>query len=94
MKIKEAIEFVNWATDVFYVKDPTKKANIVFLTQAKAVIALLKRGEKFEKMWNRFYKEWGEFPIELHDIAEFMEEIKDRHFPKEGDINEIKKERP
>ena len=43
-----------------------------------------KRGEKFEKMWNKFYKEWGEYPIELHNIAEFVDDIKQRHFPKEA----------
>jgi len=47
------------------------------------VIKLLKRGEKYEAMWREMYKNWGEYPIELHDIAEFMDDIEQKYFPRE-----------
>ena len=80
METKEAVEFIEiekriicgCATQCLEAKGFNK------------VITLLKQGEKYKQMWKEFYKEWGEYPIELHSIDEFMDDIKQKYFPKEA----------
>ena len=69
MKTKEAIEFLEHNDGV----------NFNWRGNFKYIVALLKRGEKYEKMWGEVvryfsYMEWKD---------EIIEKIKQKYFPKE-----------
>lgn len=64
MKTKEAIE---WLTHALVINND----------KADEVIALLKRGEKFEKMWGEVVRYFGY--MEWKD--EVIEKIKEKYFP-------------
>lgn len=99
MKTEEAIEFVNMVVDGIekVAIGSTARTMKPIKRDAEKVITLLKQGEadskelkivkeelkKVWQMWGKFYKEWGEYPIELHNIAEFMDITKQKYFPKE-----------
>ena len=50
MKIEEAINFIHWAEDVFYVTNTSKKANIEFIGRGNQVIKLLQEGEENRRL--------------------------------------------
>jgi len=74
MNTKEAIE---WAKDMFYMSDTSEKDNIVFITQANKVIDLLKRGGKYEKMWEEFGEEFK--GIAVYGTGIFIKKGMDRY---------------
>ncbi len=75
MKAKEAIEFVNlysgWDLNTRY--------------KRKGVIALLKRGEKFERMWRELDEEYGHIdlmPLGVSKpLSQWMVNFEQKHFP-------------
>ena len=71
--------------DRYYVGDEKERHNDNVILDE--VISLLEQGEAYRQMWEKFYKEWGEYPIELHNIAEFMEDIEQKYL-KEANPNE------
>ena len=102
-KTKEAIKFVSKhiadfreRTEDAFDKEGCKK----LIMEAKGVITLLQQGEAlkvenvelraYKQMWEKFYKEWGEYPIELHNIAEFMGDLEQKYL-KEANPDEAGK---
>jgi hypothetical protein len=59
------------------------EANKNIIIKYNQVIILLQQEEKYRKMWEEVQKRFGEEPIELHNLNEFMDDIKDKYFPKE-----------
>ena len=80
METKKAIEFVEFELsryrnpDLVMDKEDIKNKSIM-----EGIISLLQRGKKYKQMWEKFYKEWGEYPIELHNIAEFMGDLEQKY---------------
>jgi len=62
-----------------------------FLNEKHEVIKLLKRGEKFEKIWEGFKESFGngtmenEFGGRLGPINDIMDNYEQKNSPKEGD---------
>lgn len=87
METKEAIEFLEEAIDC------AKKGNLIPALQEcdkefNKVIALLKRGEKYEKMWDELVKKYGNYwnvcdDIEAGYLCTIMNSYEQKYFPKE-----------
>jgi len=89
MNTKEAIEFLARKIDN---ADKCERVNVYFhKSKADEIIELLKRGEKFEKMWKLLKNKSGFRKIE-HVFTEFqctieeiMESYEQKYFPKGDD---------
>jgi hypothetical protein len=79
MNTKEAIEFLE---DIEY--KGRNKDTFDLITKIQSIIDLLQQGEKYRQMWEELKKEFGEEPIELHNLNEFMEDLEQKYFPKEA----------
>jgi len=80
MKTQDAIEFIEWAKDVFYVSNTTKEENIEFIKKGNKVKELLQRGKKYEQIFNTILN-WT-----MHDgnfiPAKVLIELEQKYFPK------------
>ena len=88
MEVKEAIEFIEDEKLIIC-------GRATQCPEAKGfneVVALLKRGEKSEKMWEELYAEYGMCPIRKNDeegymsniLYKILEELQRKYFPKEA----------
>jgi len=84
METKKAIEFLEKRDRIFLYGGSTQYMSELNKAIDQIIISS-QRGEKYEAMWREMYKNWGEYPIELHDIAEFMDDTEQKYFPKETD---------
>ena len=100
MEVKEAIEFINWAKDSFYVSTANKEATLRFFEEGDKVISLIERGKKFEAMWEELYAEYGMCPIRKNDeegymsniLYKILEELQQKYFPKIKDDRDCPKD--
>jgi len=77
---KEAIEWIK--TKVFCVDTMGNEKKLRdFEFNQDCVIALLKRGEAYEKMWEEDAKNWLGNDL---DLEEWMNDTKQKYFPKEA----------
>ena len=84
MNTKEAIEFIKFHRILHY--DVTQEDGI------DKVISLLQQGEKYEAIWKKFKKKygnyWGAFDVRepnsnITYIADLIDDFEQKYFPKE-----------
>jgi len=80
METKEAIEFVEWAKDVFYGANTSKKENIEFIKKGNEVKELFQRGEKFEKV-EKGIKQYC-LILERQSVLKEIIRLEQKYFPK------------
>ena len=72
MKIEEAVDFIQWAKDVFYVMNPSEKENIEFIKKGNEVIELLREGKE-AKDWEKELDEYIKTNEHKFDCASWSE---------------------
>ena len=84
MEVKEAVEVLTYYDAHYYDTAHTDElAEIIdMLYEGKALKAENVELKAYKQMWEKFYKEWGEYPIELHNIAEFMGDLEQKYLKK------------
>ena len=89
MNTIEAIEFLENGVGLSYEKTD-EQLEKEYITKMDGVYALLKRGEKFEKMWEELYQDFVR-NYEEHNISGYsymvdMDNYKEKYFPKPEEV--------
>lgn len=93
MKTKKAIEFCEYMIERNVIEGRNEKY--------REMVILLQQGEKYEKMWEELYVEYGMCLIRKNDeegymsniLYKILEELQQKYFPKESMNEKINEEK-